>query len=102
MIHMQRMHPAKFPANLELHHYDKSLQLVPDYADAYYNLGNAYRKKGDYDRAIANYDKFLQLVPNHAYAYYHRGTAYRGKGDTERGAADCAKAQQMAPGLFRC
>ena len=39
----------------------------------YNNRGNAYSKKGDYNRAISNYTEAIVLNPNYAIAYYNRG-----------------------------
>ena len=50
--------------------------LQPDQltlAKAYYNRGNAYSKKGEYERAIDDYAKAIQLKPNDANVYYNRG-----------------------------
>jgi tetratricopeptide (TPR) repeat protein len=37
------------------------------------NRGNAYYRKRDYDRAIADYTKAIELDPNYANAYTNRG-----------------------------
>jgi tetratricopeptide (TPR) repeat protein len=41
--------------------YNKAIQLNPNDAEAYYNRGNAYVAKGQYDRAIEDYNKAIQL-----------------------------------------
>ena len=46
---------------------------------AYYNRGNAYADKGQYDRAIAEFDKAIKLNPKYALAYYIRGLVYSNK-----------------------
>ena len=46
--------------------YTEVLRLNPNYADAYYNRGDAYDDKGDYARARADWEKALQLDPNDA------------------------------------
>ena len=48
--------------------YEKAIELKPDYAEAYYDLGNAYRAGGNLDRSIADYDKAIQLKPDYAEA----------------------------------
>ena len=65
----------------------------------YKNRGEAYRKKGLYDRAIADYDKAIKLTPKYAYAYYTRGNAHRNKGDYERAIADYDTAIKLKPKL---
>ena len=44
--------------------------------DAYYNRGNAYSDKGDYDRAIADYTRAIEIEPDDSCVYYTRGDAY--------------------------
>ena len=39
--------------------YNKAIQLHPDYAAAYYNLGEAYSEKNEYEKAIVNYSKYI-------------------------------------------
>ncbi|MCD6490503.1 MAG: tetratricopeptide repeat protein [Thermodesulfobacterium sp.] len=44
-----------------------------NYAVAYYNRGNAYLNKGEYDLAIKDLTKAIELNPNYAAAYNNRG-----------------------------
>jgi tetratricopeptide (TPR) repeat protein len=46
-----------------------------DLAWAYNNRGNAYKDKGEVDRAIADYDQALRLDPKYVKAYINRGVA---------------------------
>ena len=54
-------------------------EAVQDRAVAFYNRGNAYRYRGDTERAIADYSEAIRLKPDYALAYYNRGDAYAGK-----------------------
>ncbi len=58
------------------------LALKPNLAAAVqYNLGNAYREKCKYDKAIEAYEKAVSLSPDFAHAYYNNiGLTYRKKG----------------------
>ena len=47
-------------------HYQKALQINPDYAEAHNNLGNALRQMGRMDEAIAHYQRALQIKPDNA------------------------------------
>jgi tetratricopeptide (TPR) repeat protein len=46
--------------------------------EAYSSLGYAYRKTGEYDKALESYDKALTLQPNYVEAIEYRGEAYLG------------------------
>src|SRR5450830_460290 len=43
------------------------------------NRGNAFRIKGDNDRAIADFDAAIRLDPKYAFAFYNRGLAWKTK-----------------------
>ena len=77
--------------------FNKAIRINPNYAMAYNNRGNAYAKKGDFDRAIIDYTKAIQLNPDSADAYYNRGNAYYNKGDFNRAIADYTKTIQLNP-----
>ena len=64
---------------------------------AYYNRGNAYDKKGEVDRAVADFTKAIKLYPNSAAAYNNRGLAYKKKGDKEQAIGDFRKALEINP-----
>jgi tetratricopeptide (TPR) repeat protein len=67
-------------------------------AAAYYNLGNAYNNKKQYDRAIAEFDKAITLNPKHANAYGNRGYAYEKLGQRDKAIADFRKVIELRPG----
>jgi tetratricopeptide (TPR) repeat protein len=43
--------------------YSKVIELDPNFAKAYYDLGFAYYLKGDNDMAIADFTKVIELDP---------------------------------------
>ena len=75
------------------------LRLDPKLALAYDNRGNAYARKGDLDRALADYDEAIRLDPKLALAYYNRGNAYAKMGDPDRALADYNEAIRLDPKL---
>ncbi|MGH6974104.1 MAG: tetratricopeptide repeat protein, partial [Stellaceae bacterium] len=66
-------------------------------AIAFYDRGNAYDDKGEYDKAIADYTQALQLDPRHETALVNRGLAYKHKGDYDRAIADFNAALGLKP-----
>jgi tetratricopeptide (TPR) repeat protein len=63
--------------------YDKRIELLisclnlqPDAAYAYCELGRAYHDAKRYDDAIANYGKAIDLTPRWKYPYYNTGIVY--------------------------
>jgi tetratricopeptide (TPR) repeat protein len=57
-------------------HMAKVIEQRPWHADAYNLSGFAWRKLGDYDRALVLYDKALELNPHHRGALEYLGEAY--------------------------
>jgi tetratricopeptide (TPR) repeat protein len=66
-------------------------------AAAYFDRGNAYSEKKDYEEAIANYNKAIKLDPNNDLVYNSRGNANYFKGDYDRAIADYNKAIKLDP-----
>jgi tetratricopeptide (TPR) repeat protein len=63
----------------------------------YFNRGNAYRQKGDNDRAIADYTQAIAIDPKMANSYYNRGGLYRERGDNDRAIVDYTQAIGIYP-----
>lgn len=59
------------------------------------NRGEAYSRKGEYDRAILDCSRAIELNPNFAAAYYDRGLAYKNKGETSRATDDLNRAKEL-------
>lgn len=45
-------------------------------ADFYHNRGFSYRKRGEFDKAVADYTLAIKLNPSHCRAYYNRAFSY--------------------------
>ena len=56
--------------------FTEAIQYEPDYAEAYYNRGNAYAIKREFDLAMVDFNKAICLEPGHAGFYYSRGHTY--------------------------
>ncbi len=63
----------------------------------YNGRSNAYRDKGEDDRAIADHDQALRLDPDFALAFNNRGNAYSRKGEYDRAIADYDRALRLDP-----
>ncbi len=70
-------------------------------AIAHNNRGNAYFKKGDYDRAIKDYDMAIELLPSYARPLNNRGLAYQKKGDYDRAIKDFDETIKLSPNYAR-
>ena len=57
--------------------YKKALEIKPDYAEAYYNMGNALKDKDDPEAAIDSYKQALKIKPDYAEAYNNMGVALK-------------------------
>jgi tetratricopeptide (TPR) repeat protein len=70
---------------------------VPWSVRADINQGLVWRKKGEYDKAIASYDAAIRRDPRVPAAYLNRGIAWQFKGDLERAIADYNAAIELDP-----
>ena len=52
--------------------FNAAIKLKSDYVKAYNNRGNAYRKKGEFDKALADFDTAISLKVDFAGAYNSR------------------------------
>ena len=75
----------------------REVEAQPQDANAYFDRGNVYRSKGDYDGAIEAFNKATNLNPNFAGAYNHRGVVYLDRGDYDCAIADFTKAINLNP-----
>jgi len=68
-------------------------------AVAYFNLGNAHRRRGEDAEALAAYDRALTLDPGLVAAYNNRGNTRRRLGDHQGALEDYNRALQIDPNL---
>ena len=80
-----------------INNYKKALKINPDYPDAYNNMGNALKDKGDLEAAIESYKQALKIKPDYAEAYYNMGIALKGKGDLEAAIESYKQALKIKP-----
>ncbi len=66
-------------------------------AEPYIKRANAYERKKDYERAIADYSKAIQSDPNSVEAFNDRGGLHLLKEDYDRAIADYSEAIRINP-----
>ena len=71
--------------------------LNAKFVSSYYNGGNAWRAKGDLDRAIADYNEAILLNPKYAKSYYNRGVAWEKKRGLQEALSDFEAYSQLVP-----
>ncbi len=76
----------------------KTLDLVPDFAPAWYNMGFVMVLQGRYEDAISAFTRAIELNPTLAEAYYNRGLTHIYLKRREEGISDLSKAGEL--GLY--
>jgi tetratricopeptide (TPR) repeat protein len=76
---------------------NQAIDQHPRDTASYNNRGNAYKAKGDLDRALADYTMAIEINPKYDWAYNGRGGAYWDKGDFDRAFADFTNAIEINP-----
>jgi tetratricopeptide (TPR) repeat protein len=72
-----------------------AIQLAPQNAYLYYNRGNLYAQRNDYQRAIDDYTKAIELEPELAEAYFNRGLVRIRAKKSSEAVADLSKAGEL-------
>ena len=80
-----------------LNHYNQSIRLNPNFADAYLFRGVFYDKFGQYQLAIEDYNNAILLSPNYVDAFYNRGVSYAAIGQYQQAYDDYNKAISLNP-----
>jgi tetratricopeptide (TPR) repeat protein len=65
----------------------------------YLSRADAYVRKADYDRALADYDEVIKLAPHTAIAFALRGEVHAKRGDYDGAIADYERAIELEPNL---
>ena len=53
--------------------YKKAIEIYPDYAEAWNNLGDVYENLGAFEDALKAYNKAIEISPGFAIAYFGKG-----------------------------
>ena len=77
--------------------YNKAIEFQPDFAEAYYNRGNALTNLGQPEAAVDNYDQVIEFQPDCAEAYSNRGNVLKELGQLEAAVDSCNQAIELQP-----
>jgi tetratricopeptide (TPR) repeat protein len=78
-------------------HYQKALEIQPDYPPAHVNLGRILARGGQVDDAIVHYRKALESRPDYALANYNLGTALESRGQVDEAILHYRKTLEFEP-----
>ena len=79
--------------------FDKTIEIDPQFAEAYCNRGGAKGELGDYTGEIEDYNKAIEINPKFAAVYCNRGRAKLVTDDYKGAIEDCNKAIEINPKL---
>ena len=77
--------------------YTKAISIKPDFADAYYNLGNALRDQGKLKKALEAYRKTISVKPTYFKAYGNIGFIFKDQGKLHEAIEAYTKALSINP-----
>jgi predicted O-linked N-acetylglucosamine transferase (SPINDLY family) len=75
----------------------RAIRINPAVAEFHSNLGESYRRAGDWERAIASFRRAIELNPNLAEAHNSLGIALREKGQPDAAIAAYEEAIRLRP-----
>jgi protein O-mannosyl-transferase len=78
-------------------HFNKAINIEPNYANVRNNRGLAYAKLGQYQNAIEDYNKAILIKPDLAVLYYNRAIAYKETNHYQSAIEDLNNAIRLQP-----
>ena len=78
-------------------HFRKAIEIEPNYAPFYSDLGNALARRGRWEQAVENFQKALALNPNLSVAHFNLGNALALQGRFGEAAAHLQDALRIKP-----
>jgi Flp pilus assembly protein TadD len=84
-----------YPAAIK--EYVRVVELQPDAAGAFNNLGVAYKKNGDLEKAVDNFNRALELRQDYSEALSNRGWSYAEQGRWSEARRDFERALELNP-----
>ncbi|MFW9876149.1 MAG: tetratricopeptide repeat protein, partial [Candidatus Thorarchaeota archaeon] len=77
----------------------KSVEIDSRFTDGWYNLGNIYKLRNEFDKAIESYNKATEVNPEFAKAWFFKGITYFDKKDYNDAILCLEKAIKINPNL---
>jgi Ca-activated chloride channel family protein len=77
--------------------FKQAIKLKPDYAEAHYNLGDAYAQLHEFKKAIDEYKQAISYKPDLTMAYNNMGTAHYKLGEHKLAIAAYKEAIRLDP-----
>jgi tetratricopeptide (TPR) repeat protein len=77
----------------------KAIEIRPDYAEAYCNLGNLLQDLGRFEAAVERYRDAIRIEPAFGEAHGNLGNALKALGRLDEAMASCRKAIEINPAL---
>lgn len=79
--------------------YNRTIEIRPEFAEAYYNRGHLHSEMGDDAAAIADYSRCIERKKNFPHPYVNRGGLYLKAQDADKALADFDAALAIEPTL---
>ena len=80
--------------------YQRVIQINPNYALAYYNLGETYRLKGKLDDAIVFFQKGVEIDPNNLLGLFLLGACYKLQGELDDATSTLLESIRIDPNFI--
>ena len=93
-------HAEKGEVDFAIENYNESIQLNPDFADAYNYRGIAYRNKGEIDRAIEDHDQAIRIKSDNVLFYNDRSMALLQAQEWEKAKSDLTDVRNMGEDII--
>jgi protein O-mannosyl-transferase len=80
-----------------MEHYQNALEIIPDFAEARYDVGNVLADQGRFPEAIEQYQRALVLKPDYAEAHYNLGNLLARQGQADEAIEHFQRAIEIKP-----
>ena len=65
-------------------HFQKAIKIQPNFENAHYNIGLAFDKLYEFQKAIACYERAIQINPNYVAAYNNLANSFKELGEYKK------------------